>query len=157
RQSRNPLLYAVVVVALGTGGRKNEVRRLRWEQVDLPGEQVRFIKTKTHRARAVPVVGEPLTILHQLAQQRRTDVPWVFPSWRGKEPVAIDSAWETARNHAQLEDFHFHDLRHTFASYLAMSGASLRDIAEVLGHVNLQMTLRYTHLMPSHTRGVVER
>ena len=79
--------------------------------MDLPGEQVRFVKTKRHRARAVPVVGEALTILTALAQHRRSDVPWVFPSWRGKEPVAIDSAWETARNHAQIEDFHFHDLR----------------------------------------------
>jgi integrase len=157
RQSRNPLLYAVVMVALGTGGRKNEIRRLRREQVDLPGEQVRFVKTTSHRARAVPVVGETLATLTALAQHRRYDVPWGFPSWRGKEPVAIDSAWETARNHAQIEDFHFHDLRHTFASYMAMSGATLREIADVLGHTNIQMTLRYTHLMPSHIRTVVER
>jgi integrase len=157
RVSQNPLLDSVILVALSTGGRKNEIRRLRWEHVDIEGAQVRFLKTKSHRARGVPIVGDTLATLEQLAQHRRQDIPWVFPSWRGKEPVAIDSAWETARHHAHIEDFHFHDLRHTFASYMVMSGASLRDMAEVLGHVNIQMTLRYAHLMPSHTRGVVEQ
>lgn len=156
RVSRNPLLYAVVVVALGTGGRKNEVRRLRWEQVDLEGGQVRFIKTKSHRARAVPLVGETLTLLTALQAQRRLAVPWVFPSWRGTEPVIIESAWETARAHAGLLDFHLHDLRHTYASYLAMSGVPLRTIADLLGHANIQMTMRYCHLMPSVARASVE-
>jgi integrase len=157
RQSRNPLLYAVVVVALGTGGRKDEVRCLQWPAVDLDMRVVRFVKTKTHRARAVPLVGECFDVVVQLWQERRGGVPWVFPSWRGDKPVAITSPWETARDAAGIKDFRFHDLRHSFASYLAMNGASLRDIAELLGHSSVQMTLIYTHLMPAHTRGVVER
>ena len=50
-----------------------------------------------------------------------------------------------------------HSLRHTFASYMAMSGASLREIAELLGHSTIHMTMLYTHLMPSHTHSVVEK
>lgn len=157
RVSRNPLLYAVVVVALGTGGRKDEVRCLQWPAVDLEMRVVRFVKTKTHRARAVPLVGECFDVVGQLWQERRVGVPWVFPTWKGEKPVAITSPWETARALAGLTDVRFHDLRHTFASYVAMSGGSLREIADLLGHANIHMTMRYAHLLPAHTRGVVER
>ena len=58
---------------------------------------------------------------------------------------------------ADISDFHFHDLRHTFASYLAMNGASLLEIAELLGHKTLAMVRRYAHLTEAHTRSVVER
>jgi hypothetical protein len=55
-----------------------------------------------------------------------------------------------------LDDFRFHDLRHSTASYLAMKGASLVEIAEVLGHRTLQMVRRYAHLSESHVKGLVE-
>ena len=66
-------------------------------------------------------------------------------------------AFEHAADVAGLENFRFHDLRHTAASYLAMSGATLGEIAEVLGHKTLAMVKRYAHLTELHTRGVVER
>lgn len=66
-------------------------------------------------------------------------------------------AWEPAVQKAAIPDFRFHDLRHTFASYLAMNGASLLEIAEVLGHKTLSMIKQYAHLTEAHTRGVVER
>ncbi len=56
----------------------------------------------------------------------------------------------------EAEDFRFHDLRHSAASYLAMSGASLAVIAEILGHKTLAMVKRYAHLSEAHTRSVVE-
>lgn len=58
---------------------------------------------------------------------------------------------------SQLEDFRFHDLRHTAASYLAMNGASLAEIAEIVGHKTLQMVKRYAHLSDSHVAGVLEK
>jgi site-specific recombinase XerD len=58
---------------------------------------------------------------------------------------------------SDISDFHFHDLRHTFASYLAMNGASLLEIAELLGHKTLPMVRRYAQLTEAHTRNVVER
>jgi integrase len=58
---------------------------------------------------------------------------------------------------AGLGDFHFHDLRHTAASYLAMSGATLLEIAHILGHKHLEQTRRYAHLGQSYVRDVVER
>ena len=56
-----------------------------------------------------------------------------------------------------MTDFTFHDMRHTFASYLAMNGASLMEVAEALGHKTLAMVKRYAHLAEAHTRSVVER
>lgn len=65
--------------------------------------------------------------------------------------------WEAAVKQAELKDFRFHNLRHSSASYLAMNGASLAEIAEVLGHKTLQMVKRYAHLSDQHVAGVVER
>jgi integrase len=118
---------------------------------------VRFLKTKTDLARAVPLLGEACDILKEWYRARKLNVPWVFPRRGGPGPTPIESPWITARAHAKIDDFHFHDLCHTFASYLAMSGASLRKIADLLGHRNIQQKLVYVHLMPSHTKGVVQQ
>jgi integrase len=156
RGSSNPCLYPVVVVALYTGGRKNEVRCLRWPEVDLERGVVRFVRTKTQVPRTVPVLGQARAVLQGLAARRLPGVAWVFPTANGQMPRDIEYAWTVARATAQLENFHFHDLRHTFASYLAMSGASLRDIAEALGHQKIATTFRYAHVTEGHTRSVIE-
>lgn len=156
RMSRQVLLYPVVVLALATGGRKEELRGLRWPEVDFGQGVVRFLKTKTHEPRSVPLLGEARTLLEQLAQRRRPSDVWVFARPDGRQPVEIDSAWRTARALADIAPCRFHDLRHTFASYCAMSGASLRTIADLLGHAKITQTMVYTHLLKSHTRGAVE-
>lgn len=157
QQSRNPHLYAIVVTALSTGGRRDEIRCLRWTDVDFAQSVVRFVQTKTDVDRAVPLVGEAHHLLKERHLHRQLNVPWVFPRQHGTGPTPIESPWITARRRAKIEDFHFHDLRHTYASYLAMSGASLREIADLLGHRNIQQTTVYTHLMPSHTQKVVQQ
>ena len=81
----------------------------------------------------------------------------VFPDPTGTRPADIRAAWQDAVRRAGIENFRFHDLRHSAASYLAMNGASLLEIAEVLGHKTLAMVKRYAHLSEAHTRGVVER
>ena len=65
------------------------------------------------------------------------------------------TAWETALRHADIQDFRFHDLRHSAASYLAMNGATLRELADILGHRSLEMVRRYAHLTEQHTAAVV--
>jgi integrase len=67
----------------------------------------------------------------------------------------LRAPWKSALKKAGVEDFRFHDLRHSAASYLAMNGASLAEIADVLGHKTLQMVKRYAHLSEAHTAGVV--
>jgi integrase len=62
----------------------------------------------------------------------------------------IKNAFNRACKNAEIKDFHFHDLRHTFASYLVMGGQDITTVKELLGHKTLTMTLRYSHLAPSH-------
>ena len=75
----------------------------------------------------------------------------------GTQPMCIRRAWGNAVERAGIANFRFHDLRHSYASYLAMNGASLLEIAELLGHKTLAMVKRYAHLTETHTRSVVER
>jgi integrase len=72
-------------------------------------------------------------------------------------PTFPRDAWEQALREAGVPDFHFHDIRHTFASYMAMSGATLAELAEALGHKTLAMVKRYAHLSEAHTSGVIRR
>ena len=81
----------------------------------------------------------------------------MFPLYTSTKRRRISDAWFHAVQRASIKDFRFHDLRHTFASYLAMNGATLAEIAEALGHKTLAMVKRYAHLSEAHTRGVVER
>jgi integrase len=156
RRSDNPYLYPAVLVALHTGGRKNEVMHLRWRDVDLTQGVVRFMHTKNKERRAVPVAGAALASLRERSRGQQPDA-WVFPAHDGRKPIHIEAAWQTAKRRAGLADFHFHDLRHTAASYLAMSGATLLDIATILGHKSMKMVKRYSHLSTGHLAGVMER
>jgi integrase len=72
-------------------------------------------------------------------------------------PVEIRTPWDKAREAAGLPDFRFHDLRHSCASYLAMNGATLLEIADVLGHKTLAMVKRYSHLSTSHKTALIDR
>ena len=155
--SRNSSLYTIVVLALSTGARRGELLSLHWADVDLKRGMLTFRKTKNDETRAVPLTGYALNVLAHHTKTRRLDTTLVFPDRTGTRPMSIREAFEYAVKRAGITNFRFHDLRHSAASYLAMGGASLAEIAEVLGHKTLQMTKRYTHLTESHTRGVVER
>jgi integrase len=163
RESRNPHLYTIVVLAMSSGMRRGEIANLRWDQVDLQRAVIRLLSddTKTSHARAVPIAGPAHEGLLSLAEAKvRPLNNLVFasadPSSRAK-PIEFQNAWKKALERAGIEDFRFHDLRHTAASYLAMNGATLAEIAEVLGHKTLAMVKRYAHLTEQHTSGVVRR
>src|SRR5215510_2145522 len=117
----------VVMLALATGARSGELLSLRWPDVDLKRGTLTFQETKNGERRAVPLTGQALALMGQHAKVRRIDTVLVFPDATGKRPVGIREAWEYAVKRAGISDFRFHDLRHTAASYLAMSGASLAE------------------------------
>jgi integrase len=82
---------------------------------------------------------------------RRIDTPHVFyDKVTGRPYRDVKRAFATACRRAKLEDFRFHDLRHTFASQLVMSGIDLTTVRELLGHKDIKMTIRYAHLAPAH-------
>ena len=155
--SRNRALYLLVVLALATGARKMELLRLTWREVDLRRAQLTLEHTKNRERRALPLTGLALQEVERLAKVRRLDTTLLFPRADGRQPIDIRYAWTQALQAAGITDCRFHDLRHSCASYLAMSGASLVEIAAVLGHKTLQMVQRYAHLSEAHTAGVVAR
>jgi integrase len=128
-----------------------------WPDVDIKRGALTFHETKNGERRAVPLTGQALSLMRQHAKGRRLDTTLVFPNATGKRPLGIREAFEGAVKHADITDLRCHDLRHTAASYLAMSGTSLAETAKVLGHKTLAMVRRYSHLTEGHTRGVVER
>ena len=157
KQSKAPYLYPLVVLALSTGARRGELLGLTWGDIDLKRKVAILHQTKNDERRALPLTGHALDCVNKLAEIRRIDTNLLFPDETGKKPVEIRPAWEKVLKEAKLKDFKFHDLRHSAASYLAMNGASLAEIAEVLGHKTLQMVKRYSHLSEQHTADVVSR
>lgn len=160
--SASPDLYTAVVLALSTGARRDEIMGLRWSQVDFTRRAAILHETKNGERRILPLTGPALDLLKTRAESRRTDTDLVFPSRTPRAggaiaPVDLRTPFETALKRAEIDDFHWHDLRHSAASYLAMSGASLAEIAEVLGHKTLAMVKRYSHLSDVHTASVVEK
>ncbi len=157
KASRNPYLSTVVVLALSTGARRGELLSLTWQHVDFQRDTILLDETKNDQRRALPLTGYALELMLQHARNRRSDTDLVFPRRDGAKPVRIREAWDNAVKRARIEDFTFHDLRHSAASYLAMNGATLAEISEVLGHKTLSMVKRYAHLSEAHTAGVVAR
>jgi len=145
-------LGPIVRLALATGGRRGELLSLQWANVDLERRTLRFLDTKNSESRTVPLAPTAVATLRAW-RSGRVPAGVVFPF----KVSALEDAWHVARDAAGLGDVRFHDLRHTAASYLAMSGASLMDIAAVLGHRTLSMVKRYSHLSEQHTTAAVDR
>ncbi len=142
---------------MSTGARRGELLSLCWADVDLKRGILTLRETKNSETRVVPLTGYALDILTHHAKIRRLDTSFVFPDRTGTRPLGIREAWDCAVKRAEITNFHSHDLRHSAASYLAMNGASLMEIAEILGHKTLNMVKRYAHLSEAHTAGVVAR
>ena len=155
--SSNALLYPAVLLAVSTGMRNGEQFSLKWRQVDLKTGRIILEDTKNGERRAVVVTGPALDELRKLSKVRRLDNDHVFPGKIKGQSISLRTPWKTALKAAEIDDFHWHDLRHSFASELAMSGATLAEIAEAMGHKTLAMVKRYSHLTEGHISKVVER
>lgn len=155
-ESSNAWLYPCVILALSTGMRQGELMGLKWLDVNLKDGFIILHKTKNGDRRRVPLAGHALELLRDHAKVRRLDTDLLFPGKTHKDkPIDLRKPFETALKTAAITDFHWHDLRHCTASYLAMNGASLAEIAEILGHKTLQMVKRYAHLSDGHVSNVV--
>lgn len=142
----DPELQRIVRFAIATGLRKNNILSLNWREVDLSSSLVTvMIKgSKLHTVRMTPEVRA------MLATDTRRKGP-VFDTRNFRK------RWEQAVRDAELEDFRFHDLRHTFASWARMAGADLADICEALGHSDVSVTMRYAHIEPLEHKTAFDR
>ena len=148
------VLKPIVTTALHTGMRKGEILGLTWDAVDLKHGFIRLSHTKSGEPRNIPMND---TLRKALAGLRtRIDVPWVFHDVDGHRLKDVRHPFEDACKRAGLADFHFHDLRHTFASWLVMNGVTVAAVSELLGHKSLSMTMRYAHLSPKHMTAAVK-
>jgi hypothetical protein len=149
--ARNGNLTDLVEFALFTGLRRGEVLDLTWERVDRARGVILLDVTKSGKRREVPLNSRADAVL---ARRGSKSSGLVFGTRKWDH---FRSAWERAVGRAKLVDFHFHDLRHTFASWAVQRGASLQEVKDLLGHRSLAMTLRYGHLAPEHLRSAVAR
>jgi len=158
-KSQWPGLHTLVLLALSTGARRGELINLRWENVDVKAGHAIVTETKNDDARTLPLRGKTLEALRALRLQGGGRSQFVFPALNDRdEPyVNFDGYWRDAVSAAGIENFHFHDLRHSFASMLAAQGASLLELADALGHRSIQMVRRNAHLTQSHKFRAIEK
>lgn len=155
-----PALRTLVLLAITTGARRGELIGLRWADVDLKASRALVRETKNGEQRTLPLAGKALEALRALKLQNSARSEYVFAHPNGLPGTAyenFDDHWYTALDAAGIEGFRFHDLRHTTASMLAAQGASLLEIADVLGHKTLAMVKRYSHLVVDHKARVIEK
>jgi integrase len=157
RESRNPYLTTIVMLAVHTGMRKGEILGLEWMRVDLSSARITLYQTKSGKPRGLPINRAVYEALIALTPEAARRTGPLFPRRSGTAWGQIRTAFERALDRAGIKGFRFHDLRHTAASHLVMRGATLQEVKEILGHADLSMTLRYAHLSPAHLRGAVER
>ncbi len=149
----------IVIAALNTGMRKGEILRLRWRDVDLENRRIVVVNAKNNETRMIPVNQTLFGVLDDLwnGNKGKSRSEFVFTDWAGRPLGDVKKGFVAAVRRAGIADFRFHDLRHTFASHLVMSGVDLRTVQQVLGHTEIKMTLRYAHLSSGHVLKSLER
>jgi integrase len=147
-------LKPIVIVALHTGMRRGELLHLKWHDVDFKRDIIYLINTKNSEKREVPMNDIVKTALIKVHKHPRC--PYIFCNRNGKPFGDIKKSFCTALRKSGIIGFHFHDLRHTFASQLVMAGVDLNTVRELLGHKTLDMTLRYSHLSQDHKKRAVD-
>ena len=141
------IYHPLVLVALHTGMRKTEQLSLKWEDVDFAQRVITVRDSKPGRSRYIPMNQVVVDTLQGLP--RMTSNPYVFPGViEGERLKDLPKDWEDYVEKAGIVNFHWHDLRHSFASRLVMKGVDLYTVKELLGHQSIEMTQRYAHLGP---------
>ncbi len=157
-----PHFGPLIQLAIHTGMRLGEMLGLEWARVDLQGA-ILYLEgqhTKAGKRRTVPLNAVARAALLTRARYRAAhcpQTPWVFSDASGARIASVKRSFATACRKAGIEDFRFHDLRHTCAAWLVQAGVPLTEVRDVLGHSTVQMTERYAHLAPESTRAALAR
>jgi len=156
QKSENTHLTLFVVLLLSTGCRYNEIRNLKWTDVDLTKGRITINQSKNGDKRSVPIRGLGLTLLRQFAIESNS-IGYVFACDNHSKPIDPRKALKTAIKRAGLKNFRPHDCRHSYASELLAQGLSLGEIGHLLGHRSVSMTRRYAHLVESRSIDAVSK
>lgn len=168
---RRLYLVEIVIVALHTGMREDEILRLVWEDIDLSGRKITVRSrnenpTKGKRTRVIGMsrkVAEILAVLHEAAIAATDNDPvelrkrYVFINPRTRTRyVDTKTGWYASLKDARIEGLRFHDLRHTFATRAVLGGCKLPALQQVLGHRDITTTMRYVHMLGLDLNDVIE-
>lgn len=162
-------LRRVVECAINTGMRKGEILGLKWSDSRDGQIYLQASETKTKEARQVPINDDLAALFKEIRKEQQLRSEYVFTYRKNEEkgpettilttvgkPVeSMKTAFNAALKRAGIDDFRFHDLRHTFASHFVMRGGTLKELQEILGHKTMQMTMRYAHLSQEHKKKAV--
>jgi integrase len=145
-------LHRIVTCAINTGMRRGEILTLRWDQIR--NGFIYLEKTKNKNNREIPINDDLAEALKEIRKEQGLTSKHIF-IYNSRTIQRVERAFKGALRRAGIQDFKFHDLRHTFASHVIMRGGSLKDVQELLGHKTMTMTLRYSHLSQEHKRKAV--
>lgn len=159
-----PAWYPMILLALRTGLRQGELLALRWEDIDLDAGRLRVCRsvymgivgtTKSGKIREIPLSDKAMMMLRSLPSRLASGLAFPGPGGRLLTGAECRSPLLRACKRAGLRKIGWHTMRHTFASHLVMRGAPLKAVQELLGHANIQMTMRYAHLTADVRRDAV--
>jgi integrase len=161
-------LKPLITVAIHTGMRKGEMLSLKWDDVDFLTGTIHVRKAKSGEGRNLPMNSVARAALLSLRDARRARLRapvvnrneasgYVFCAPEGGFMSNLSRYWYPALKRAGIDNVHFHDLRHTFASRYMMSGGDLYTLQVLMGHKTAAMVQRYAHLSQGHLRAEVER
>lgn len=156
KESDNPYLFTFAVLLLSTGARYNEIRCLKWTDVDLSQGKITITKSKNSDIRSIPIRGLALDLLKDHASQNLSSC-YIFPSVNKNKPLELRRAFRTAIKRSGVKDFRGHDCRHSYATEMLAQGLSLGEIGHLLGHRSVSMTRRYAHLVESRSIDAVSK
>ncbi len=153
KQNISQKICMATIFGLTLGMRRGEILALTWDDIDFGKCILTIHKTKNGRPRTIPIPRRVMSLVREYAKVRQLNTNLLFPSDKphcfGK-PFEVRNPWKKLLQELNITNFRFHDLRHTCASYLAMSGVNTRTIAEILGHQTIAMAMRYSHLNTGH-------
>lgn len=145
----------IIVTALYTGMRKGEILNLKWQQVDLKNGYIDILKTKSGKERKIPIADKVKEVLTKVGKNGDS---YVFINPETNKPYNdIKKSFSSLLKKAEIENFRFHDLRHTVATRLVECGTDLLIVQELLGHANIQTTMRYAHPVPERKQIAINK
>jgi site-specific recombinase XerD len=157
REITSPWLLPLVTLALNTGMRQGELLSLQWDSVNLERSLITVKQSKTLRLKTIAMNEPAQETVAWLQENRYGDLLFMWPWGQALGRTTVHDAFKRACLEAAITDFRFHDLRHTFASHLVMAGVDLVTVKDLMGHVGINMTVRYSHLVPEHKAQAVAK
>ncbi|MFA5394345.1 MAG: site-specific integrase [Candidatus Ratteibacteria bacterium] len=163
KNAREPF-KTIILVALGTGFRQANVVNLRWKDINLTQRKIYLNQEDTKSGERefkdmIEPVYNALSDVRLNQQINSINSEYVFISSR-KTKIAQGSVQHYFRKlmkRLDIPDFHFHDLRHVYGSYMAMFSNNLRITQELMGHKSIQSTMRYAHFIKDYKQGTIKR